>query len=225
MFKKFYGDIDSVYYQDLDNYDDDDNNYDDDEYRKIGSIRRLFKKFDRDYYKPVRIDGCFAGINNKYMEYVSTGDRSENLSPEECLNMIRPYLRDLINEHISTMELNNNDDNNNNSNNNNDNNNNDNNNNNNNNNNNDKTDRADWKIQLTMQNSCISTKRFDETRTMYDKNEPVEICMGSDTENVFDTLLNLLLQKFQRAQETSNERGSKFFPDSVELLYYYFQRI
>ena len=28
MFKKFYGDIDSVYYQDLDNYDDDDNNYD-----------------------------------------------------------------------------------------------------------------------------------------------------------------------------------------------------
>ena len=76
-----------------------------------------------------------------------------------------------------------------------------------------------------MQNSCISTKRFDETRTMYAKNEPVEICMGSDTENVFDTLLNLLLQKFQRAQETSNERGSKFFPDSVELLYYYFQRI
>ena len=30
MFKKFHGDIDSVYYQDLDNYDDDDNNYDED---------------------------------------------------------------------------------------------------------------------------------------------------------------------------------------------------
>ena len=43
MFKKFHGDIDSVDYDDLDNYD---NNYDfadDDEYKKIGSIRRLFK--------------------------------------------------------------------------------------------------------------------------------------------------------------------------------------
>ena len=37
--------------------------------------------------------------------------------------MIRPYLRDLINEHISTMELNNNNSNNNND-----------------------TDRAEWKI-------------------------------------------------------------------------------
>ena len=42
MFKKFHGDIDSVYYEDLDNYDDD-HCADDDEYRNIGSIRRLFK--------------------------------------------------------------------------------------------------------------------------------------------------------------------------------------
>ena len=35
-------------------------------------------------------------------------DRYENLSPEEYLSMIRPYLRDLINEHIPSMELNNN---------------------------------------------------------------------------------------------------------------------
>ena len=33
------------------------------------------------------------------------------------------------------------------------------------------------------------------------------------------------LQRFQNAQEISNERGSEFIPDSVELLYYYFQRI
>ena len=66
--------------------------------------------------------------------------------PEEYLNMIRPYLRDLINEHIPTMELN--DNNNKNS---------DNNNNNNNNNNNDSNDtyHAEWKIQLRMINSCI----------------------------------------------------------------------
>ena len=42
MFKKFHGDIDSVYYEDLDNYDDD-HCAADDEYRNIGSIRRLFK--------------------------------------------------------------------------------------------------------------------------------------------------------------------------------------
>ena len=33
------------------------------------------------------------------------------------------------------------------------------------------------------------------------------------------------MQRFQRAQETSNERGSGFIPDGVELLYYHFQRI
>ena len=39
--KKFNGDIDSVDYDDLGNYDDEDF-ADDDEYRKIGSIRGLF---------------------------------------------------------------------------------------------------------------------------------------------------------------------------------------
>ena len=120
--------------------------------------------------------------------------------------MIRPYLKDLINEHRPTVELNNNNNNNN-----------DNNNSNNNTNNN----RAEWKIQLTMQNSCISTKSFEETRTIYTKSEPVEVFMGSDTEHV----INTLLQRFQRSQETSNERGSEFIPDSVELLHYHFQRI
>ena len=49
--------------------------------------------------------------------------------------------------------------------------------------------------------------------------------MGSDTEDVIDKLFNTLLQRFQHSQETSNERGSEFIPDSVELLYYHFQRI
>ena len=49
--------------------------------------------------------------------------------------------------------------------------------------------------------------------------------MGSNTEDVIDKRFNTLLQRFQRAQDTSNERGSEFIPDSVELLYYHFQRI
>ena len=34
---------------------------DDDKYRKIGSIRTLFREFDSDYYKPIRTDDGFAG--------------------------------------------------------------------------------------------------------------------------------------------------------------------
>ena len=93
---------------------------------------------------------------------------------------------------------------------------------NNNNNNNNNNNGAEWKIQLTMQNGCISTKSFEETRTIYTKSEPVEIFMGSKTKDVIDNLFNTFLQRFQYAQETSNERGSEFTPDSVELLYYHF---
>ena len=52
----------------------------------------------------------------------------------------------------------------------------------------------------------ISTKCFDETHTMHPKSRQVEFYMGSDTENVINTLFNTLLQNFQRIQETSNER-------------------
>ena len=78
---------------------------------------------------------------------------------------------------------------------------------------------------ITMQNSCISTKRVEETRTMYSKSEPVKIFMGSNTENVIDTLFNTLLQRFQHAKESSNDKWSEFIPESVELSYYHFQRI
>ena len=218
MWEKPRDDIDSVYYEDLDNYDDDDDdnniNYYDYVYRKIGSVRRLFKKFDIDYYKPILNDSGLDGIINSYMEYTSNGDRYENLLPEEYLNLMRPYLTDLINKHITTMELNNNNNSDNN-----------NNNNNNNDNNNNNTDRGEWKIQLTMINSCISTKSFKDKHTIYLKSEQVEIYMGSDTENVIDTLFNTPLLNFQCAQETSNDRGNEFIPDSVELSRYEFQRI
>ena len=49
--------------------------------------------------------------------------------------------------------------------------------------------------------------------------------MGSDTENIIDTLFNTILNRIQQAMETSNERGSGFTHDSVGFLYYHFQRI
>ena len=49
--------------------------------------------------------------------------------------------------------------------------------------------------------------------------------MGSDTENANDTLFNTVLNRIQKAIETSNERGSGLTHESVALLYYYFQKI
>ena len=137
----------SVDYEDLGNYG---YNYDfanDDEYRKIGTIRTLFKELDRDYYKPIITNRGFDGRENSYIEYTSKADRYENLSPKAYLNVIRPYLRDLINDHQPIMEVNNNNSNN----------------------------RAEWKIQLIIKNSFISVKDFEDTRTIFSKSEPVQL--------------------------------------------------
>ena len=104
--KKFHGNIDSVDYDDLGNYDDNYDFADDDEYRKIGSIRTLFKENE---------------------EHEKNEENEENDSD---------------------------------------------------------SDRAEWKSQLVMQNICISTKDFEETRTIYSACEPVDIFMGSDTKYV-----------------------------------------
>ena len=60
---------------------------------------------------------------------------------------------------------------------------------------------------------------------MHPKSKQVEFYMGSDTENIINTLFNTLLQNFQRIQETWNEIGSEFIPDSIELLEYEIHKI
>ena len=129
--------------------------------------------------------------------------------------MIRPNLRDLINRHKPIERLNN--DNNNNNTNNKD--------TDNTNNNNNNTARGEWKIILRMYIKCISTKSFNETCTVHPKSRQIEVYMGSNTENVIDTLFNTLLQNFQRKEEISNERGIEFIPDSVKLLEYELHKI
>ena len=83
--------------------------------------------------------------------------------------MIRPYLKDLINDHKPTTELTNKA-------------------------NNSDTERGKWKIQLVMQNNCISTKHFEETCTETCK--PVEIFMGTNTDGALDNLFDTHLQRF-----------------------------
>ena len=109
---------------------------------KLGALEGYLKEFERDYYKPIRTDGGFGGRNNNYMGYTSRRDRYESLSPKEYLKMIRPYLRDLINNHKPTEELTND------------------------------SERGEWKMQLVMQNNCISVKNFEDTRTIYSANKP-----------------------------------------------------
>ena len=126
-------------------------------------------------------DDGFGGKNNNYIEYSSRGDRYKNLSPEEYLDLIRPYLRDLMNNHKPTEKINNNA-------------------------NNSDTDRGEWKIQIIMQNNCISTRNFEDTRTIYSASKPVETFMGSDTNEAIGKLFNTLLQRFQQAIKTSIEK-------------------
>ena len=45
-------------------------------------------------------------------------------------------------------------------------------------NNNEKNDRAEWKIQLVMQNNFISDNNFEDTCTVYSASKPVEIFIG-----------------------------------------------
>ena len=80
---------------------------------------------------------------------MSRGNRYETLPPKEYLDLIRPYLRDLINDHKTSMEL---------------------------------TDKkynsdtkfGEWKIQLVMLNNCISSKNFEETRSIYSASNNIE---------------------------------------------------
>ena len=46
--------------------------------------------------------------------------------------------------------------------------------------------------------------------------------MGGDTKNAINTLFNTILERIEKAIETSTERGSGF--THAALLYYYFQK-
>ena len=58
-------------------------------------------KLMKDYYKPIKTKSAF---NGNYIEYESKGDKDKNLLPIEYFDMIRPYLRDMINDHKTRRE-------------------------------------------------------------------------------------------------------------------------
>ena len=71
--------------------------YHDIEYKGIREVKDLFDlSIDEDYYKPIITKGAF---NDNYIQYENKGDKATKLSIKEYLNMIRPYLSDIINDH------------------------------------------------------------------------------------------------------------------------------
>ena len=68
--------------------------------RDIGNLSN--QSTDKGYYKPIKTKSF---INGNYTEYESRGDKDKNLSPEKYLDMIRPYLRNIINDHKTPKNL------------------------------------------------------------------------------------------------------------------------
>ena len=167
--------------------------YDDIDYGGIRNVRDLFDlSIDEDYYKPTIAKTAFDG---SYIQYESEGDKGKNLSIKKYLNIIKPYLIDIINEHKThglvryysgnKSWL--------------------------------KETSSGWKIQLTMSINFISSKDSDETRTMHTQNNHAEIMIGSETNEIIEDIFESFLQKYQEGLEESM-RGSEFVYDSVDVL-------
>ena len=57
---------------------------------------------DEYYYRTTKTKSTF---NGNYIEYESKGDKDKNLTRKEYLNMIRPYLSDIIDDHKTPKNL------------------------------------------------------------------------------------------------------------------------
>ena len=57
-----------------------------------GDIRTLFEQEEEDYYKPKRVSNFW---NNNYIEHESNV-KNNNLSLDEYLNKIKPYLNNIL---------------------------------------------------------------------------------------------------------------------------------
>ena len=64
-------------------------------------LKYLFNENNEDPYGPIEIKSAF---NGSYIQYESIGDGDAKLSLDEYLNIIRPYLRDMIDDHKARGE-------------------------------------------------------------------------------------------------------------------------
>ena len=110
------------------------------------------------------------------MEYESRGDKDKNLSPEDYLDIIRPYLRNKINNHKVPIKLKDP---------------------------NDTEDdlSGDWKIQLTIQITFISSLDAGKIITMDSKSDNEEIMIVYETDDIIKKLFESLKKRYQEKLE------------------------
>ena len=70
---------------------------------------------------------------------------------------------------------------------------------------------GEWKIQLAMQISFISSLDTGEIRTMDSKSDNVEIMMGIETDDIINELFKSFFKKYQEGLETKMREGSNCF--------------
>ena len=83
---------------------------------------------------------------------------------------------------------------------------------------------SECKVQLISAIDFISSKDYDEARTMHPKRNNVEIMIGSEAKEIIEEIFKSLLQIYQEGLEESM-RGSKFIFDSVDALHYDLNKI
>ena len=91
--KEYFDELDKKFLEFDEYYNDNDN---DDDFIGIENVQDLFKI---SIYKPTIVK---SGYNNNYIEYRSKGNKL--LTIEQYLNLIEPYLRELINDHKNKGE-------------------------------------------------------------------------------------------------------------------------
>ena len=92
---EYFDELDKKFLE-FDEYYNDSDNDNDDDFIGIENVQDLFKI---SIYKPTIVK---SGYNNNYIEYRSEGDKL--LTNDESLNLIEPYLRELINNHKNKGE-------------------------------------------------------------------------------------------------------------------------
>ena len=75
---------------------------------------------------------------------------------------------------------------------------------------------GEWKIQLTMQISFISSSDTEEIRTMDSKSKNIEILMGNETDDIINKLFESFKQTCQGGLEEKMGK-SEFVFESVDL--------
>ena len=83
---------------------------------------------------------------------------------------------------------------------------------------------GEWKIQLIMKISFISSRNFIGSSDMYSESDNFEIMIRGNTNEIIKDLFNSILRRYQGGLHESM-RGSEFVFDYVECLNYIYHKV